>query len=435
MQCLDEKSSDGPQAYSKIIAYTILSLVFGTTLLIAKLRRPQQRSRRRSISRMAVTGTFYSRNWFLSHARPLAKSGVGEVIVVANQDLPAQSGIRNVRPPAWAAACLGRAVSKLIWMLIVGARYRPDFYMGYHIFPGAMTALIVARIFGRPACYQMTGGPIEIAGGGFGAENRLMRSLKKPSVFLERMAVAVARQFDLVVVRGSKARDFLKSRGVTCPIEVIPGSVTITSTRENKRGCYDLIFVGRLTELKQPLRFVEVMAAVRKSIPTVRAAIVGSGPLLAETKELATELCVSDCLEILGSRDDVAELLVRSKVFVLTSTSEGMSIAMLEAMAAGLPVVVAEVGELSDLVVNGQTGWLITPHAIGEYAARIVSILGDKELYNRLSRQAREAARSFASVDVVAERWRRAMDLMLPDSGSARPCGEQSYAPAQNNRV
>jgi phosphatidylinositol alpha-1,6-mannosyltransferase len=105
-------------------------------------------------------------------------------------------------------------------------------------------------------------------------------------------------------------------------------------------------------------------------------------------------------------------------VFLLTSRSEGLSIAMVEAMAHGVPVVCSDVGELSDLVVNDRMGWLVRSDSPEEYAERVLALLQDDALWRCMSTEARGAAEKSVSVDRVAQRWRDAFDLI---AASPRP--------------
>src|ERR671922_275150 len=119
-----------------------------------------RRSRRRPSSERSgcilVLGTFHNPNWVRSHLAPLARSGIGEVVVVCDEPPPPLANVRRECPPRWLQALLTRAGAKLYWSLLLAVRLRPDLYMGYHIFPCALLALILARLFGRPASYQMT---------------------------------------------------------------------------------------------------------------------------------------------------------------------------------------------------------------------------------------------------------------------------------------
>ncbi|MER3485301.1 MAG: glycosyltransferase family 1 protein, partial [Chloroflexota bacterium] len=96
-------------------------------------------------------------------------------------------------------------------------------------------------------------------------------------------------------------------------------------------------------------------------VPDVLLDCIGDGPLLPEMRSLARELGVADRVRFLGRRDDVPRLLAGAHVFVLSSRSEGFPLATLEAMRAGLPVVVTEVGGAPEAVVPGITGYIVPP--------------------------------------------------------------------------
>lgn len=390
-------------------AEVLATVAFGGALLVCRLI-PARRARPwTQTGRIMVLGTFYNTNWFLSHARPLAQSGVAEVLVVTDEPPPALQRVRFAGPPRWVSRVLGRQIGKLLWAFGVSLRRRPDLYMGFHIVPNALTALVLGRLFGRPTCYQMTGGPIEVLGGGLASENQFLTRLRRPSARLERLALAAAARFDLVVVRGESARRFLRGRGVTARTVIIPGSVDPLRPPPSEKRPYDLIFVGRLTETKQPLEFLEIAAAVARSVPTLRALVVGDGPLLEDARRLAASLALGDRLELAGRRSDVEDLLARSRVFVLTSRSEGLSIAMAEAMTAGVVPVVSDVGELGELVRDGANGYLVAPGDRAQFVARILELLRDAFLWQRMSRAAADAARAHVGLAHVSELWARAL--------------------------
>ncbi|MGH8543071.1 MAG: glycosyltransferase family 4 protein [Gammaproteobacteria bacterium] len=335
-------------------------------------------------------------------------------MVVTDASQKAPDGVAVLIPPRWLMNVLGRSGAKLFLMWRAGRQVHPYLYMGYHLFPGALSALVVARLQGRPAANQMTGGPIELLGGGYSNENTLMSSLRRSSRFLERLALLVVREFDLVVVRGQHALEFLKARGISGNVAVITGSIPPTHGAVANRTI-DVIFVGRLAPIKQPELFVQIVSRLIGSHPDLRAVVVGSGPELSSLQREAQRLGVQDNLEFLGSQEDVGVFLRRSKVFVLTSRSEGMSIAMLEAMSHGVPPVVADVGELSDVVHSGLNGWLVRGDDPQEYVARIRSLLDDPVRWQRLSNAALEAASELAGVESVARRWRTSL---APFSGT-----------------
>jgi len=154
---------------------------------------------------------------------------------------------------------------------------------------------------------------------------------------------------------------------------------------------------------------VETVASVRREIPDIKGVVIGEGPLMDRLHRQTADLGISDNIEFLGQREDVESILCRAKVFLLTSRSEGLSIALVEAMAAGSVPVVADVGELGDLVVDGVNGYLVTPDRSEEYVQRVTSLLCDRDLWHRCSNHAARSARELCWVSAVAGRWRESI--------------------------
>ena len=357
-------------------------------------------------NRLLVIGTFHNPNWFYSHIKPLAQSGFGEVILVCDHVVGKINGVRYSCPPRLLTKLFSRAVGKFIWTIVCSFRFRPDVYMGYHIFPAAVTAIIAAKLFNRPSCYQDTSGPLELEGGGWHAENRLLTSLGKESPFIERLVLSIVRRFDLVVVRGNKAKSFIQRSGYKGNIAIITGSVELQKTwlTRNQREI-DMLFVGRLTEYKRPDRYIDVLAKIAKKISTIKAVVVGDGPDLEDLKNLAVEKGVSDKIQFLGKRKDVVELMGKSKVFVLTSRWEGVSIAMIEAMTTGAVPVVFDVGDLGDFIINGKNGYVVKEGKIDQLAQNVMDLLSNQFLWDSCSKLAVTTALERSSVDKVSKVW------------------------------
>jgi glycosyltransferase involved in cell wall biosynthesis len=163
-----------------------------------------------------------------------------------------------------------------------------------------------------------------------------------------------------------------------------------------------LLSVGRL---RAPKDFLTLVRAVARLEPgSVRLRIAGDGPdreaLVAELARLGLDGAV----ELLGTRADVAELLGAADVFVLSSDSEGMPMSVLEAMAAGLPVVATAVGGVPELVREAETGVLVPPRDTEALAAALGALVADGELRERLG----EAARRRAEREFSLAEFRRA---------------------------
>jgi glycosyltransferase involved in cell wall biosynthesis len=388
----------------RLAALMVLTASYATALAVSRLARAVRRTRVGPIRGIALVGRFDNPGWFRAHMMPLRLAGPKDIVVVADDDLPAEPPVRVSRPPAWLRP-LGRGASKLAWLFVTALRCRPDLFVGFHIFPGALSALVVARLFGRPACYQMTGGEIEVADGGVQAENSLMASLGRRSALVERLALALVREFDLVIVRGGKAERFLEAHGITRNVTINTASVPDVTGVAHRP--YDVVFVGRIAAIKQPEQFVEILSRVARGLPGIRAVIVGDGPLLPDIRALIAARGLQETIVLAGQRPDATALVAAAKIFVLTSRSEGMPIAAAEAMAAGAVPVSADVGELADLVSDGVSGYLVRPNDLDAFENRVGTLLRDESLRTKMSQAARDAARRHMSVETVAARWRK----------------------------
>jgi glycosyltransferase involved in cell wall biosynthesis len=210
----------------------------------------------------------------------------------------------------------------------------------------------------------------------------------------------------VIVVRGQRARRYMIETGAGRNVQIIPGSIPANrfSSKPHDRPV-DVVWVGRLVPIKQPEQILAVLADVKRRRGRLKAVIVGDGPLLEPMKRRADEMALSEDVLFTGYLEDVERALTDSKVFLLTSRSEGLSIAMAEAMAAGVVPVVPNVGDLGELVRTGETGWLVDPDHVSGYADRIGVLLDDTGLWTRVSAAARQAAHDFNDVSSVARRW------------------------------
>ena len=180
-----------------------------------------------------------------------------------------------------------------------------------------------------------------------------------------------------------------------------------------------VIAVGRLAAPKDPLTLLRALARVRHP---ARVTLVGDGPEREAVEAEAHSLGLD--VELAGSRCDVAELLARADVFVLSSRSEGAPISILEAMAAGLPVVASDVGGVPELVVDGVTGLLVPPGDPAALAAALERLLADAALRRRLGAAGRERAEE--RFDVRAARDAHVAVYLAELARRRRPTSERS---------
>jgi glycosyltransferase involved in cell wall biosynthesis len=141
-----------------------------------------------------------------------------------------------------------------------------------------------------------------------------------------------------------------------------------------------ILFVGRLDPQKDPLFLLDTFPIVRSAIPKLHLVYVGDGDLRSPLTEEIASRELSGCVHVLGWRADVPGWLKAADVLVLCSRWEGMPNVILEAFAAGTPVVAVPVEGVSELITDRETGLLVATRDRDELAAAILTILQDAEV-------------------------------------------------------
>jgi glycosyltransferase involved in cell wall biosynthesis len=142
--------------------------------------------------------------------------------------------------------------------------------------------------------------------------------------------------------------------------------------------------VGNFTRKKNQQMMLHATALLAERVPNVRLVLVGTGPLEDNLRHLAADLGIADRTIFTGSRDDVLELLPGFDVFCLSSQFEGLSIALVEAMATGIPCVATAVGGIPEVIEDGVSGLLVPAGATAALAHTLERVLLDESLKTRL---------------------------------------------------
>jgi len=223
----------------------------------------------------------------------------------------------------------------------------------------------------------------------------------------QRMAARLLGWSDLVICVSVDARDALAAAGVPPErLRVIPNGVDAAAAiPPERRAALDaelglqgrpvVAIVGRLVPQKAHHRFLDAAVRVVAAVPDVRILVVGDGVLRAELESRAASLGLLGALTFTGVRDDARDVIDRADLLVFSSDWEGLSVAALEALAAGTPVVSTDVEGMRELLGSG-AGVTVGLDAPDEMAARIVELLGDPR---------RRAAMGDAGRALVAERY------------------------------
>ncbi|MEO8364933.1 MAG: glycosyltransferase [Pseudoxanthomonas sp.] len=232
---------------------------------------------------------------------------------------------------------------------------------------------------------------------------------------------ASVRYTDYVVTVCEAAREHFFRDGV-CPrmgLHSIPNGIRVERfATSNAQARSDLVAklglsidsriigtVGRLQPVKDHNNLLEAFARTRKAIPSAALAIIGDGPLRDLLERRAADLGISDSVRFLGDRSDVHDLLAGLDIFALSSVSEGYSVALLEACAAGLPIVATEVGGNNEIVRDGVNGCLVRSRDPEALSVALTGLLRAPERSAAMASAGRQWALAEASFRTMAARY------------------------------
>jgi len=402
----EARPSLGTKAAQALLRFTLRTGVRGCLVAAAVGRRLVRRGPPTERGHMLLTATFYSDNWIKAHLVPLATSSrCDRITVVATTKVPDIPKVEGVYPPSWMLRTVGEVPARLLMFMWVAATRRPDWVAGVHLLFNGLVAYVLANVVGARSLYFCVGGPGEVVGGGIGGENRMFGKLREPDPVLERKLIDVVAAFDLTITMGHGAARFFRTHGVQTPVEVVPGGFDSDrfSVGSAERDI-DCVLVARLAAVKRIDTFLEAFRRVVDRRPSAKAVICGDGELRTELTARATALGLDQAVQFVGLQTNVIPWLQRSRVFVLTSRTEGVALSLIEAMLCGAVPVVSDVGDLGDMVRHGENGYLVANRQPDQFAGFIQDVLDRPERRRAFSAAARETAAAL-SIERVATTW------------------------------
>ena len=276
--------------------------------------------------------------------------------------------------------------------------WKPDACLAFFGLPSGPVARSIQKATDAPYIVSLQGGDVP----GF-LPGRLSGWHKIAGAWITRIWTHAAH----VVANSEGLANLARSHAREDDIKVIPAGVDLDLFRSNSStelsGSLNLIAVGRLSEQK---RFEDLLSAISK-LPDPNAAkltIVGDGPLRGSLASQAARLGLGQQVTFKGwvHRDDLAQAYRDADVFVLPSSDEGMSNALLEAMASGLAVVGTEIAGTSEVVIEGQTGLLVPVGDVDALSGALRRLIEDREKTEALGSAGRARAEQHYDWDKAA---------------------------------
>jgi glycosyltransferase involved in cell wall biosynthesis len=180
-------------------------------------------------------------------------------------------------------------------------------------------------------------------------------------------------------------------------------------------GITILTTVGRLHPQKGHTYLIQAIAEIKKVRDDFVCLFAGDGELRAQISQQIYQQGVEKHVRLLGVREDVPQLLAISDMFVLPSLHEGMPMALLEAMAAQLPVIATAVDGTNELVVDGETGLLVPPADPTALSQAILTLLNDPDRRHQMGQKGYERVREHFSEQVMCQRYEEVIQAILTE--------------------
>jgi 1,2-diacylglycerol 3-alpha-glucosyltransferase len=236
----------------------------------------------------------------------------------------------------------------------------------------------------------------------------LVRSISRALV------TGYTRQCSLIITPGTSIVQLLDSYGIKKNVVHMPNAIDLerfsAPPREEIRQRYAvkdeeilLIYVGRMAIEKNLGFMLKAFAMIRKSVPS-RLMILGEGPELENLKKQANALEIEESVIFTGGIDyrEIVPYYGAADTFIMTSTTEVKPLALLEAMASGLPVVAVAAHGSSDTIIDGENGFL-TEEDLKGFSEKVLFLITRRELLCAMKEKAREKAQEY-SIDATTEK-------------------------------
>ena len=283
--------------------------------------------------------------------------------------------------------------AELFSLFAVASKEKPDLIHAHWILPQGFTAAIVSKLLGIPFVVTAHAGDV------FPLNKPLFRLLSRFSINAAS-AVTVNSRFTKAAVE--KLAD-KAARVIPMGVDLKLFSSSSASAAAAVRKKYSvngkmLLFVGRLAEKKGVSYLVSAMKQIVKSYPDCKLVVVGDGPERAALVQQVQQLGLSGSVVFTGSisNSGLPPYYRAADVFVLPSIvdskgdTEGLGVVLLEAIAAGAPVVASNVGGIPDVIINRKTGLLVEQKSPVHLVAAVTALLKSKSLSQKLSSAARK---------------------------------------------
>lgn len=257
------------------------------------------------------------------------------------------------------------------------------------------TYILKPNLYGRIAA-KLAGIPVIISTELTLRNQAPSRLRRMRDLFFHPMNACLNRYTDVIICASEAIKKEWQKRSIKDKLTVIYPPFDIAKLPSlkkkpiKKNGDWIIGIVGRLSEEKRHIDLLKAFADVSLKFPAVTLQIVGDGYLRQDLERTAGELGISKIVTFTGFQENVYEYLEKMDLFVLPSRTEGSPLSILEAMAAGLPVISTNIGGIPEIVINNSTGLLVALENTDELSGAIVRLLSNPSAMKKMGENGRK---------------------------------------------
>jgi len=310
----------------------------------------------------------------ISKIAPLVElESVQNIFLIRNTPLQFKK-VRSFSPPGFLNIVIVREIYKIIKGIQICATGQINFLCGLFLRPHGLFAYWLGKLFRKPVIQIFIGNDVDFI-------------LKYKALFKRLLNTA-----HRIGVRGENSRNRLNVLVRNESKFFIHHNIYALNKHEDNRTVQqdiDVLCIADFSKVKRIDILLRVIADIKKEIPSVYAVMVGGGRRQYIYARMLKRLNLVNNVCFMGIVKDVFSYLKRSRVFILTSEAEGLPMAMIEAMSAGVPCVVSDVGDITDIADDGKNAFIIPFQNVEEYAEKVVLLLQKSDIAEQFSREAR----------------------------------------------
>lgn len=327
---------------------------------------------------------------------PLTELEAVEKIFLVRRSPVSMAKVESYSPPkilGWSLFLT--EVFRFIALFFVCVKEKPDCIYAIYFVPHGVYAAVIDRLLNIPVIQELIG-------------------TDRPLVDKSKFYQSLLAQAERIGVRGKSSKADLSYLGLPDDKFFISKAVNAIDfdlfQPDQSQKIYDFIYVGRVDQNKQVNLIVDAFHALQQQHPDIKLLIVGDGPERSNLTEKVADYRIAESVQFAGKQkyEDIPNFLNQSHIFIMASAFEGLPVAMIEALSCGLPVVMPDIGDISDIAVDGYNALLIDEIILDSYVEALSELLTNLALYRDLVQGALETREKFIaeySLENVKRSW------------------------------